>query len=234
MTTTNRKIVWEDFLTNYAPTKASFDDGEDPADALDIDDNDEFNDDDEDGPSTGGMSGMPFTILGFPGMGGEAGIQTPWGVFRKENKLAPFNFYELKIAHLRGFSSNSYSRFGEILNEIEGVAVWKLLDPYCIIVGKARLYEWPEIVCGFNSKFIGNTSSLPAAKDKKELAQEMILAYTADINDENYIGVRFPSGKITFYKSSTEPQFEEKVEEILKLRNTIEDIIIIHNGEILL
>lgn len=232
MTDIARKIVWEDFLTNYAPNKTAFDDGEDPADSLDIDD-DDFHEDEEEGPPNG-MAGMPFTILGFPGMGGDSGIQTPWGVFRKENKLAPFNFYELKIAHLRGFSSNSYSRFNEIINEIDGVAVWKLLDPYCIIVGKARLYEWPEIVSGFNSKFIGANNSVPAAKDKKELAQEMILSYATDLNDENYIGIRFPSGKITFYKSSNEPHYEEKVQEILKLRNTIEDVIIVHNGEILL
>ena len=233
MTTTNRKIVWEDFLTNYAPNKSTFDDREEDTEPLDIDDDGDFPDDEDDSPANG-MAGMPFTILGFPGMGGDSGIQTPWGVFRKENKLAPFNFYELKIAHLRGFSSNSYPKFGEIINEVEGVAVWKLLDPYCIIVGKARLYDWPEIVAGFNSKFIGTVSGSPAAKDKKELAQEMILSYAADLNDENYIGVRFPSGKITIYKSSNETHYEEKVQEILKLRNTIEDIIIVHNGEILL
>lgn len=98
-------------------------------------------------------------------------IDSPFGQYRKSNKWAPFNFYELKLIHLYGFSSTKDKTLGIKLDNTDGVSAWRCIDPYCFIIAKAKLYEWKEVMANVEEA-IGVRS--PLVTLHKELIQKII------------------------------------------------------------
>lgn len=180
-----KKIVWEDYNANFVDD----DDDSNINDDLYTDtDGDDFNEDDE---------GIDSSIINSKGAGfftftqtlndlGVDVVQTPFGPYNKSNRWAPFNFYEMKLIHLYGFSANTDPEFGLKLDSIDGIAAWRCIDPYCFIIAKAKLYKWPEVQLNLEIKF-GLKSS-----DNEKIRQSVL-----EIKEkgQNNIAIIYPNGE---------------------------------------
>jgi len=209
-----KEIVWEDYNSNYVDN---------------IDDSDDFDDDfdeDEEGAEPHPMSGLISVMSG--GNFGKM-VNTPWGPFGVNNKFAPFNFYELKIAHFKGFNTRSLASFTDVMDNIDGVAVWKSLDPYCIIIGKAKRYEWAYVINAVNTALLGKQevkNSTPTS-----LADEVI-AENKKKNITEYTAVIFPNNNVVQITPNDE-DYSEKLAQVYELEKSMAGLIIIENGQII-
>lgn len=239
----NIKISWEDFNTNYLPPEK-----------ITNEEDDAFSDEDD-------HKSDIFDQLSMLNGLGDNVAKTPWGSFKKDDKMAPHNFYELKLIHFYGFSSDDFelppvkgvpkNSLTTLFKKAKGVAVWKFLDPYCFIVGKARLYSWPELAKSLES-FIRdelvrinemelsipltdlNLDSETANVDSenlKNLAQKVIDEFKAHNTADGAWAIVLPNGVVQFAIKSQE-NYDEQVQTIEELAETIEGSIIIRNGEI--
>ena len=215
----NKKIVWQDYNANFVDN----DDEELELENLDEDDSD-FDDVDENEDGSNYTTGIAGNGIGFfnftkafSGVGPNV-VQGPFGAFDKNNKWAPFNFYELKLIHLYGFSSNSDPSFGIKLDSVDGVAAWRSIDPYCFIIAKARLYEWSEVKLNIEIMFGIRT-------EESEKIKQSIL----EINNKGpgYIGVIYPNGEYTLTSYT-----EDEIDRIFNdCKSSIESL---HGSKILL
>lgn len=198
---TKKEIRWVDFRANYV----------DPEDEEELElDDDDFEDEPRAVP-------MEQFIEAFQG----GIVNTPWGPFGVKNKFAPFNFYDLAFAHFKGFTTFSIPDFVKIMDAVEGVAVWKQMDPYCVIVGKAKLYEWPEVKMAI-SKALLNDNSV-------ELLTQSIIQECSDKGLTEYVTAIFPNNQvITILPEDVDR--DAKIAQIEQLKQTMKGLIVIENG----
>ena len=213
------RIQWEDYRANYIEDDDLLeDDLDDIGDAESEDD-----EPDEDTQIQKFMSGVGVP-MGVFAMGRP--IITPWGAFNEQNKFAPFNFYELSIAHFAGFSTHSKSNFADIMDNIDGVAIWKAIDPYCIVIGKGRLYEWADVKANVRRALIGDPTQ-QVNTDQKDIVQKIISENNQN-NIVNYTAVVFPTGEM-FQTTPLDTDYEDKLKQIESLKTKLA-LIIIENG----
>lgn len=215
------KITWEDYRANYVD-----DDIDDVMHELDDDDDivDDDDDDDISGPPPNGMSlGKLMSAMGGPASFGRV-VNTPWGQFSSNNKFAPFNFYELKIMHFNGFSTHTFPNFKATLDSIDGVAVWKDMDPYCVIIGKARTYSWQTVINNVTEAL----TKVPAPPTPEHIAEKIIATQQKE-DVSVYVAVVFPDGRSSIV-TPDDTEYMKKVQEINEMRGTINNLIIIENG----
>lgn len=180
-----KKIVWEDYNANFVDhdDESESNNAEDDIGFDDIDDEDEH-DINASNIVNPGVGFFSFT-KSFADLGSDV-VQSPFGTFHKRNKWAPFNFYELKLIHLYGFSSQSDSAFGIKLDAVDGVAAWRCIDPYCFIIAKAKLYNWTEVKLNLEIAFGVRTM------ESEKIRQSIIEIKN---KGEGYIGVIYPNGE---------------------------------------
>lgn len=212
------KFVWEDYLENY----------------IKIDNNqkekNEFSDifeDEEDSIS-------PKMLTLYPSLGEI--VKTPWGPAQINDKFAYHNFYELKFVHFKGFSSDTFVKtkksessvgpFGRILDSVDGVAMWKYIDPYCFLIGKARLYNWDEVVKNFDNKVRQELESLDGPKESLSTPIVQNNLINDNTTKKGYVAVKFKNGKV-FETWEGQPFYDVDKKEILSMKNTIGDAEII-------
>lgn len=203
-----KRIVYEDFDENYVHTS------EEEQDLLE-------DDDDGEGEGTGLPPGIiPINSEMFTGKI----VNTPWGNFTKKNKFAPFNFYSLQIMYLQGMSTLTIPRFADLMDNIEGVALWRSLDPYTIIVGKAKLYEWPEVKENISAALL---KSEVKTNDVDKTVQKIISENTG----KQYFAIVFPNGKF-IVTPADDPLYEKNIVDADNVKKTLRGVITIKNGEV--
>lgn len=224
----NKFIKWEDYRANYIDNTTDYDDDDDDNDE-EFDEDDIEDSIDEENVSPKQMNKiMSMVAIPFgPNMANGKIINTPWGGFGEKNKLAPFNFYELRIAHFKGFSTLTIPNFIDIMDSVDGVAVWKSLDPYCIIVGKARIYTWEEVAANVKAALIGAGDTPKVDTIVSDLSKEVI-AKNIENNITHYTAAIFPNGKV-IQVTPTEDGYEDKLRQIEELKTKL-SLIIIENG----
>lgn len=218
----NRSILWEDYKANYV------DKDYEKSEVNNEIEEDDFEDFDEDEMQEIDTIRMGKMIIGMPQtmFTGEL-VSTPWGQFQIDNKFAPFNFYSLKIAHFRGFSSFTIPKFVDVMDGVEGVALWKALDPYCFIIGKARLYTWEEVAKNIDDKLL-----IQEEVEKSPTVNVAVEKFIQEVNEKNinnYVAIIFPNGK-TAITLPTDPDYAEKIIEMADIQSKIKDSIVIENG----
>lgn len=218
-----KRIEWEDYKANYLDNTIP-----DPDDD-DYDDTEFENDEDDEssGPPQGidkilGMAVFPF---GGPIGGGQV-VNTPWGGFSNANKLAPHNFYEIKLGHFKGFSTFSNPNFAMLMDNIDGVAVWKAIDPYCIAVGKARLYSWAEVSENIKTALFGN----PRAEIDEMISsiRDKVIAENKKNNIEHYVAAICENGEV-IQITPDQDDYTDKLKQINDLKDKL-SLVIIENG----
>lgn len=210
----DRQIQWEDFTANYIDNDPEIDDLDEHLLSEESDDDTPYSD----GPEVRGPVMFPFNPEIITGKI----VHTPWGNWSKANPFAPFNFYELKVMHLYGFNTFTQTNFAEIMDNTLGVAVWRSIDPYCVVVGKARLYEWKEVRANIEKNLLATTIS-----DDNTLTSQVINKF----KDQAYIAVIFPNGSVTAVLKSDE-KFTNFASEVEKIRGTIPGLVIIEDGKV--
>lgn len=227
-----KNIFWEDYKTNYVDSQLITDDVMHSHEFEDDDDG-EFEDFDDENEAVGAgpitpeelirkMGITPIPIIG--GMNIDRIVSTPWGNYSAENKFAPFNFYNLKLAHFKGFSTHSIPKFTEIMDSVDGVAVWKPIDPYCVAIGKGRAYEWSEVIINVQQALLGKS-------EKEELIEKTIqdvIALHKDKGIEKYTAIIFPDGKV-FKAYPEEDDYARRIAEMDDLSKKLKAVII-ENG----
>lgn len=214
------RIQWEDYRANYIDDDDDLleDEIDDIGDAEPEDD-----ESDEDTQIQKFMSGVGVP-MGVFAMGRP--IITPWGAFNEQNKFAPFNFYDLSVAHFGGFSTHTKPNFADIMDNVDGVAIWKAINPYCIVIGKGRLYEWADVKANVKRALIGEATQ-QADNTQKDLVQKIISENNQN-NIVNYTAVVFPTGE-KFQTTPLDTDYEDKLKQIESLKTKLA-LIIIENG----
>ncbi len=220
------KIFWEDFSENYEKSIPEFQ----PSD-IDDDEDEDF----DESEAQGGMTAVFSNLPGFMG-GGKQTVSTPWGQFLSEDKFSPTEFYNLKVLHFYKFSVYTIPDFINIMDGIDGVAIWKCQDPYCIILGKGKIYEWKEVVANVEIALLGKQQikTQPEINQLIDVAQD-IIKLQAEVGVTNYISVIFPNGKCVNrnYNPEDKEEYDRYLSEARDLINTLPGIIVIQDGEIL-
>jgi hypothetical protein len=191
-------------------------------DSIDEDDALEniFDEDDEDmgGPTHGGMI-FPFAKHMLPPQ-----VQyTPWGAFNADNPLSPANMYDLQMAHFRGFTVHTIPNFIQLMDSVEGVAVWTQHDPYCIAVGPAKTYTSEEVKINVEKAIY---AALGVPDFSPQPIQQMQSIELMNEGVHNII-VQFPNGNTTVYR---EPS-EEQTMDLLKLKTQVDNVVIFQDGK---
>lgn len=221
-----KRIEWEDYKANYIDNNIP--DPDEDEDNDDYDDTEFENDDDSNSPPHGidkilGMVSFPF---GGPIGGGQI-VNTPWGGFSNANKLAPHNFYEIKLGHFKGFSTFTNKSFTDIMDNVDGVAIWKALDPYCIAVGKARLYSWAEVTTNIKNALLGNQKN-DEPIDKISSIRDKVIAENNENHIQYYVAAIFPNGEV-IQITPDQADYTDKLRQINELKNKL-SLVIIENG----
>lgn len=225
------KIMWEDFSENYGENSDRYNDIEDDFRDDDDEDDDEMGDPDQNRGITAVFSNLP----GFMG-GPRQVISTPWGQFSGEDKFAPTEFYKLKVLHFYKFNVNTLPNFMEIMDSIDGVAIWKCQDPYCVIIGKAKAYEWDEVVYNVEMAILGKKQVNKSAEENPHLKiAEDAIKLKEELGIPKYIVAVFPNGKCVDkdLSSETPEEYTRICKEVLDLADKLPGIIIVQDGEIL-
>lgn len=217
-----KRIEWEDYRANYIDNMVP-----DPDDEFD-----DAMDDDEDSDEMSAPPGIDkiMGLVAFPfggSMGGQL-VSTPWGPFNNANKLAPHNFYDIKLGHFKGFSTFTNPNFANIMDSIEGVAVWKSLDPYCIAVGKARLYSWREVAENIKTALFGTNNQQNSPDDKILAIRDKIIADNNQNHISNYVAAIFPNGEV-IQITPDQDDYYDKLKQINDIKEKI-SLIVIENG----
>lgn len=219
----NKELIWEDFESNYIPP-------EKPKEDQSFDFDDEMDN---------SILGQLTSQLGSAYIMGDP-IKTPWGFFSRHDKLAPFNFYNIKMIYLKNFSVNHYDKktFYDIMDDIDGLAVWKIIDPHCLVVGICKVYDVKDVRLNIEKALLAdNTKAEPKAepkaelKDNVELVEDVInkLKNSENYKLDGYIAIIFPNGK--FYEtSSSDKNYDEIKKEILDLYNKNKNTVILERS----
>jgi len=210
-------IGWENYKENYVKV------------TDDIDDMDDINEDEDEFIDT-----MPFKVFNMNGMEHLEAHYTPWGKFEAENPLSPINFYELSLAHFTGFTVKSFSDFNNIMVNVDGLALYKIVDPYCVVIAPAKSYEVTDVKINFERAIykalnltIADSTNLPPEVDEGIFNAQQKSMDLAEAGQENLT--------IVF----TNPEFAVEVKElneenllaVNRLFLQVEDLYVFRNGE---
>lgn len=224
----NPQIIWKHYKENFLKVNES--------DILHIDDEDMpsniLDDDDDDMPKLGfiNMSNiMPQSHM----------HQTPWGSFAVDNPLSPINMYDLQVANFKGFNTRSIADFKSVMSRIDGIAAWATLDPYCIVIAPAMLYDTTEVKKSFEEAvYHALAIQKPVSNaDKQSLEDRKARAFDAvkqsyDLFHESGIDnitLILPDEKATvdIIKNPTDLELLS----INKLIDQLPDLIVLRNGD---
>ena len=217
----NVVIGWEHYKTNYLDIDNS--NKNDDHDDIDHDDDD----DDDDGDNIVGM--FPNLIR----LNNEKQVHyTPWGKFDIDNPLSPINLYDIRVMHLRGFTTISIKNFPALINSIEGIAIWGQIDPYFVVIAMAKMYEFEDIKKRIEGAIYG-ALNIEIDDDDSELEEYILGAgeKSEKLHDDgidNFVVV-FPEPNLV--TEILENPDEKKVDEIHRLMDQIEDLVVFKNGE---
>lgn len=214
-----RIIVWEDYASNYTVYLSNED--------LDEQSDEEIGDQDFDTDGIGSplrkmQSKTPqvFDVKNY--------VYSPWGAISRNDPFVPINFYpDMKVMHTKHFGAHTIEDFYDILDNIDGIAAWKALDPYCFIVAKAKIYEWREVMSSVNAAFGIKQSATKSVDDIiNNLKSNPLYQYSTYVID--------PSG-IVSHCLNTDENYKEFVSFATTL---VEDgaspgTVVIHEGKIL-
>jgi hypothetical protein len=226
----NPQIIWKHYKENFLKVNESdllhIDDEESPS-MIDDDD-----DDDNDGMPRLGFINMS-NIMPHSHM-----HQTPWGSFAVDNPLSPINMYDLQVANFKGFNTRSVTDFKSVMSSVDGIAAWATLDPYCIVIAPAMLYDTTEVKKSFEEAVYRALSiqkstttktsfyeerkerALDAAKQSYDLFHESgIDNITMILPDEN--------ATVDIIKNPTSVQ----ILSVNKLIDQLSDLIVLRNGD---
>lgn len=211
-------IVWEHFKSNYINQK-------------DDEEEDDFEDEEVgefDEESEGGLGNLLRVSRMLQPITMDAHF-TPWGAFHPSNPMSPVNMYDLYFAHFHGFTTFTVKNFKDLMNRIEGVAIWAQHDPYTVIIGPAKTYSASEVKSNVESVLMGALGVPMKKANNKEL--EEMKAQSADMfkNGMNNLYLLFPNGSIDILENPSQADIKEAVE----LKTKIKDLILYMNGEIL-
>lgn len=212
----NKKIIWEHFETNYLKKNTDFDE----------DDDDDFEDFDEseDHEMAGGPNNF-MRAFRLPGFMPEV-HHTPWGVFHANNPLSPVNMYDISMAHFKGFNVHTIPNFIQLMDSVDGVAVWAQHDPYCIAVGPGKLYSTMEVKLNVE-KAIYDALGVTNYNNHDKTLEYTIASTELLKNGTHNVFIRFPNGTSKVYENPS----NEELSELLKLKKQINGVIIVHDGK---
>lgn len=229
----NPQIIWKHYKENFLKVNESdilhIDDEDMPANMLDDDD------DDDDGS-------MPR--LGFINMSNimpqSHMHQTPWGSFAVDNPLSPINMYDLQVANFKGFNTRSITDFKSVMSRVDGIAAWASLDPYCIVIAPAMLYDTTEVKKSFEEAVYHALAIQKTTSDADQLSfMEDRKARTLDAAKQSYdlfhesgidnITIILPDEKATvdIIKNPTDLELLS----VNKLIDQLPDLIVLRNGD---
>lgn len=160
-------------------------------------------------------------------------ISTPWGPFRRDDRFAPFNFYEnMKLAHFKGFSVFSFRdpNFIKLMDETDGVAVFKCKDPYCVIFGKGKLYNWAEVKANIEAKIREHllTKVEPPESKQDQTIKELLTNQKSAT--EGYVALVLENGK--FFEAHPDQEDYQKVyDEIIEMTKLTDGLKLIRGGK---
>lgn len=223
----NPQIIWKHYKENFLKVNESdilhIDDEDMPSNMLD-------DDDDDDGVPRLGFINMS-NIMPQSHM-----HQTPWGSFAVDNPLSPINMYDLQVANFKGFNTRSIADFKSVMSRVDGIAAWATLDPYCIVIAPAMLYDTTEVKKSFEEAVyhalaIQKPTDTNVDEDRKARAidaakQSYDLFYESGIDNITLI---LPDEKMTIdiIKSPTDLE----VSSVNKLIDQLPDLIVLRNGD---
>lgn len=156
---------------------------------------------------------------------------TPFGDFHKDDPANPFNLYdEFYWGYLIGLSVNdprflvydTITRGWEFtLDFIQGIAVWKVVDPHRIIVVPAKYYCWETVRKEIESRLIDEIS----IKENKLIEECHKLSH--QLQDQHVVIV-MPNGKLSSSEKSdaNHDKFKEDALEIFQ--NHLDSYLIIN------
>jgi hypothetical protein len=160
-------------------------------------------------------------------------ISTPWGPFRRDDRFAPFNFYEnMKLAHFKGFSTFSFRDpdFVDLMNNTEGVSIFKCQDPYCVIFGKGKLYSWKEVKSNIETNIKGQlVTKVEPTESQQDLMVKELLGNQKSAA-EGYVALVLENGK--FFEAHPDQEDYQKVyDEIVEMAKLVEGPKLIRGGK---
>lgn len=202
------EIIWMDYRENYLIDRMP---SIDPND--DIDDNDE----EESFPKIFGIGAFNQNEL--------VNI-TPWGKFTENDPMNPMNLYEdIQVLHLKGFDFSYFRGLENVMNSIDGVAKWSIIDRYSAIICVARHYNLTDV-----KKNVEETiyETLNYKKFNKFTSVAADAQHISDNMEEDNFIVVFPDKTTKVIKNPS----EDDVKDVNKLYEDMPDCIIFKNGEL--
>lgn len=145
---------------------------------------------------------------------------TPWGPYHHLNPFSPCRMYDLWFCHIRGFSLNQVPNLKELLDSIEGLGVWKIMDQHTLVVGPTKLYSIAEVAQGIHKAF--------GVTQENSFQKNFLIEALSTYEEEN-IGIIFPNGKIVTASISD----KEKFDEIEQMAGHVEGSLVIKNGQVI-
>ena len=214
----NVYIIWEHFKSNYINQAIANDDDDD----FDEDEEDaDIGEDQEDG--FGNLIKVSRMLQG-PILEPH---YTPWGAFHPNNPMSPVNMYDLYFAHFHGFTTFTIKNFKDLMNSIEGVAIWAQHDPYTIIFGPAKTYSATEVKINIEGVLMAAMGIPPKKSTSSELEDIKEQSNNMFQNGVSNIFIRFPNGHIDVIENPS----QIFINEAMDLKTKIKDVVIYMNGE---
>ena len=208
-------IAWKHYKTNYLTVENDSN--------LNDDDDDEIDDTDDEilmMPNFLKLNQEPICHF------------TPWGKIEADNPLSPVHLYDLQVALFRGFSVKTIPNFKALIDEIEGIAMWAILDRYSIVIAPAQTYQSIEVKVNVERAIyqaLGLTMGSSVIDEGEYILS--IGEQSAELfaeGTENLIVV-FPEPN--FAVEVIENPNEEDFKQADAMFDQVEDIIIFKNGE---
>jgi hypothetical protein len=215
-----REIYWEDYALNYNVPLSSEDAEEERDEFSEKSQNDDF------GEGLQSVASDMFDSKNY--------VYSPWGAISKNDPFSPIKFYpDMKMMHTKYFSLHMYKgdlTFSETLDNVDGVAAWKTIDPYCFIVAKAKTYTWTEVVSNINNAFGIKQQKVSVKKNNNDEIIERLSA------GENYLNTTYVIHEGVVSSSAVgDSDYEEFMQWALTLaeNGADEQTVVIHQGKIL-
>lgn len=222
-------LIWENYRSNYIKEEPEEEDDDDDI----FNDGEGFEGDDEHDGSKHPNGLNLYDIPKLFRVNQPIPHYTPWGLFHSNNPLSPTNMYELWMVHFKGFSVFSFGKSGtgsefiNLMNSIDGVAIWSQHDPYCIVIGPAKAYSIEEIRRNVEKALFGKLD--PDLLKKEEPPKETNEAKSLLLfnNGVKNIIVEFPNGLVDIIEDPS----EEAVDEVNKALIGIAGVTAYLNGQ---
>jgi hypothetical protein len=203
------KIIWMDYRENYISSGSNL-----------VEDDEEIDDDSEDDEK------MPkiFSMGMFNGADNYS--ITPWGKFTDSDPMNPMNLYEdIHVMHFKGFDFSVLRGLENAMNNIEGIAKWRIIDKYSAIICVAKAYTSTEVKKNVEHTIYSNINHRKFS-DLEESAIEA-MQESQEIEEDHIILV-FPNGeKRTIINPS-----KQDIVDVDNLLNNVANCVAFKNGDI--